>query len=183
MFQGGSFSLKGISHGNPTYQTAKKKCLWLKKGSALYYWFFLLALCMQLLQLGLTLCYPMDCSLPGSSVYGILQARRLEWWPCPPRGDLPQPGIKLASLSTLAWRVGSLPLAPPGMPLLPLHAPLQGPWGPRELSLKISELRFPSSSGLTSWHSVTSTSSPCWFWGQNHDRTILPQRRKIEKQL
>ena len=27
----------------------------------------------------LTLCSPMDCSLPGSSVHGILQARMLEW--------------------------------------------------------------------------------------------------------
>ena len=27
----------------------------------------------------LTLCDPMDCSLPGSSVHGILQARILEW--------------------------------------------------------------------------------------------------------
>jgi len=26
-----------------------------------------------------TLCDPMDCSLPGSSVYGILLARILEW--------------------------------------------------------------------------------------------------------
>ena len=26
-----------------------------------------------------TLCDPMDCSPPGSSVYGILQARILEW--------------------------------------------------------------------------------------------------------
>ena len=26
-----------------------------------------------------TLCYPMDCSLPGSSVHGIFQARILEW--------------------------------------------------------------------------------------------------------
>ena len=26
-----------------------------------------------------TLCDPMDCSLPGSSVHGIFQARRLEW--------------------------------------------------------------------------------------------------------
>ena len=29
-------------------------------------------------QLGLALCYPMECSLPGSSVHGILQARILE---------------------------------------------------------------------------------------------------------
>ena len=31
------------------------------------------------LQLCLTLCDPMDCSPPGSSVHGILQARVLEW--------------------------------------------------------------------------------------------------------
>ena len=28
----------------------------------------------------LTLCNPMDCSLPGSSVHGIFQARVLEWF-------------------------------------------------------------------------------------------------------
>ena len=27
----------------------------------------------------LTLCDPMDCSLPGSSVHGIFKARVLEW--------------------------------------------------------------------------------------------------------
>ena len=31
------------------------------------------------LQSCLTLCDPMDCSPPGSSVHGILQARTLEW--------------------------------------------------------------------------------------------------------
>ena len=41
-----------------------------------------------------TLCDPMDCSPPGSSVYGILQARILEWVPCPPPGALPNLGIK-----------------------------------------------------------------------------------------
>ena len=30
-------------------------------------------------QLYSTLCIPMDCSMPGSSVHGILQARILEW--------------------------------------------------------------------------------------------------------
>ena len=30
-------------------------------------------------QSGLTLCNPLDCSLPGSSVHGILQVRTLEW--------------------------------------------------------------------------------------------------------
>ena len=36
-------------------------------------------LCAVSLQSCLTLCYPMDCSLPGSFVHGILQARILEW--------------------------------------------------------------------------------------------------------
>ena len=36
----------------------------------------------KLLLSGLTLCNPMDRSLPGSSVYGILRARVLEWQEC-----------------------------------------------------------------------------------------------------
>ena len=37
------------------------------------------AACSKLLQSYPTLCNPMDYSLPGSSVHGILQARILEW--------------------------------------------------------------------------------------------------------
>ena len=33
----------------------------------------------EVTQLCLTLCDPMDCSLPGSSVHGIFQVRVLEW--------------------------------------------------------------------------------------------------------
>ena len=33
----------------------------------------------EVAQLCLTLSDPMDCSLPGSSVHGIFQARVLEW--------------------------------------------------------------------------------------------------------
>ena len=36
----------------------------------------------------------MDCSPPGSSVHGILQARILDWLTFPPPGDLPNPGIE-----------------------------------------------------------------------------------------
>ena len=42
----------------------------------------------------LTLCGPMDCSLPGSSVHGIFQARILEWVAIPSLLDLPDPGIE-----------------------------------------------------------------------------------------
>ena len=33
----------------------------------------------EVAQSWLTLCDPMDCSLPGSSLHGILNARVLEW--------------------------------------------------------------------------------------------------------
>ena len=36
----------------------------------------------------------MDCSPPGSSVQGILQARILEWVAIPFPRDLPDPGIE-----------------------------------------------------------------------------------------
>ena len=36
-------------------------------------------LCVLVAESYLILCGPIDCSLPGSSVYGILQARVLEW--------------------------------------------------------------------------------------------------------
>ena len=54
------------------------------------------------LQPCLTLFDPMDCSLPGSSVHGILQARILEWVAMPPPGELPNPGIEPASLMSPA---------------------------------------------------------------------------------
>ena len=38
-----------------------------------------------------TLCNSMDCSPPGSSVHGVLQARILSGLPFPPPGDLPDP--------------------------------------------------------------------------------------------
>ena len=59
----------------------------------------------------LTLCDPMNCSPPGSSVHGILQARILEWVPCPSAGDVPDPGIELTSPVSPALQVGSLPLS------------------------------------------------------------------------
>ena len=45
----------------------------------------------------LTICDPMNCSLPGSSVHRTFQARILEWVASPSPGDLPNPGIKPGS--------------------------------------------------------------------------------------
>ena len=73
-----------------------------------------LKLCVRLCsvtQSCLTLCDPIDCSPPGSSVHGILQARILEWVPCPSPGDFPDPGIEPKSP---ALQVDSLPSEPPG---------------------------------------------------------------------
>ena len=49
------------------------------------------------LQSCLTLCNPMDLSPAGSSFQRLLQAGILEWFPCSPTGDLPDPGIEPAS--------------------------------------------------------------------------------------
>ena len=46
-----------------------------------------------------TLCDPLDCSLQGSAVHGIFQARILDGLPFPTPGDLPDPGMELAFLA------------------------------------------------------------------------------------
>ena len=54
-------------------------------------------------RLRLTLCHPMDCSPPGSSVHGILQARILEWGAMPSsRGSSPPRDRILISYVSLA---------------------------------------------------------------------------------
>ena len=45
-------------------------------------------------QLCLTVCDPMDCSPPGSSVHGILRQGYWSGLPFPSPGDLPDPGIE-----------------------------------------------------------------------------------------
>ena len=45
----------------------------------------------------LTLCEPVDCSPPGSSVHGILQARILEWVAMPSSRGSSHPGSESAS--------------------------------------------------------------------------------------
>ena len=62
---------------------------------------FIFAVHGKSLQLYLTLCDSMDRSPPSSSVHGILQARILSGLPCPPPGDVPDPGIEPASITSL----------------------------------------------------------------------------------
>ena len=63
----------------------------------------------KLLQACPTLCDHTDCSLPGSSAHGILQARILEWVAMFSSKDLPNPGIEPASLMSLALAGGLFP--------------------------------------------------------------------------
>ena len=71
-------------------------------------------------------CNHIDCSLPGSCVHGILQARILEWIVLPSPGDLPNPGTEPKSP---ALQVDSL-----------LSGPLVKPWISPRWHLK--ELQF-----------------------------------------
>ena len=69
----------------------------------------------------------MDYSPPGSSVYGILQAREGKL-PFPSPGDLPNPGME-PRCPTL--QANSLPSEPPGNPRLgikPIHVSCIGQW-------------------------------------------------------
>ena len=68
---------------------------------------------MVVAQLCLTLCDPLDCSPPGSSVHGILQGKILEWVAIlfsrrssQPRDQTQSPVLQAASL----------PSEPPGKP-------------------------------------------------------------------
>ena len=56
---------------------------------------------MKVVQSCPALCDPMDCSLLGSSVHGLLQARMLEWVAMPSRG-FSDPGIEPRSPSLQA---------------------------------------------------------------------------------
>ena len=61
-----------------------------------------------------TLYDPKDCSPPGSSVHGILQARILEWVAILSLGDIPDPGIKPGCP---ALQADSLPSETQGKPI------------------------------------------------------------------
>ena len=64
------------------------------------------------------LCKPMDCSPPGSSVHGILQARIEMGCHFLLPGIFPTQG---SNLHLLHWQVDSLPLNHPGSPPCPLE--------------------------------------------------------------
>ena len=62
-----------------------------------------------------TLCDPMDCNPPGSSIHGIFRARILEWV------AIPDPGIEPMSPTSPALQVDSLLLSHRGSPKKAIH--------------------------------------------------------------
>jgi len=54
-----------------------------------------------------TLCDPMDCSPPGSSVHGIFQEEYWSGLSFPPPGHIPTQGLNLHLLHLLHWQAGS----------------------------------------------------------------------------
>ena len=68
----------------------------------------------KLLQLCPTLCDLMDCSPPGCSVHGILQARILSGLPSIFQGIFPTQESNRHLLSFPHWQAGSSLLVPPG---------------------------------------------------------------------
>ena len=65
-----------------------------------------------------TLCDPMDCTPPGSSVRVIFQAIILEWVAISSSGYLLHPGIEPRSLASPALAGSFFTTAPPGKPII-----------------------------------------------------------------
>ena len=73
---------KGPKELSPRFPGTKVQSIYIShypliRGDSLT--FLLVCVCVKSLQSCLTLCNPVDCSPPGSSVLGISQARILEW--------------------------------------------------------------------------------------------------------
>ena len=78
--------IDGLLPGSPIPGILQERTLeWVANGFIGFQWDHCLLLCMkvksesEVTQLFPTLSDPMNCSLPGSSVHGIFQARVLEW--------------------------------------------------------------------------------------------------------
>ena len=95
----------------------------------------------------LTLCDPMDCSLPASSVHGIFQAIVLEWIVISFSRGLPDPGIG------------------PRSPALQTDTLLSEPLG------KSKNIEFSQQNWILS--SYYSLSEKVYVWGSSHERSFI----------
>ena len=81
-----------------------KKLIWF------FYWniVYLCCCCYSVAKSCPTLSDSTDCSLPGSSVQGVSQARILQWVAISSPGELPDPGINPHLLCLLHWQADSV---------------------------------------------------------------------------
>ena len=106
-----------IGRGHRCYQCLERKRL-LEVGGSGHWAGFADSMCvLSHFSHGQLFATPSTARLPGSSVQGFF---KLEYWsgsPCPPPGDLLNPGTQPFCLLRLPhWQAGSLPPAPPGKP-------------------------------------------------------------------
>ena len=72
-------------------------------------------------QLHLTLCDPLDCTLPGSSVHGIFQAKTLEWVAIYSNRQFPNPEVEPTFLASAALAGEFFTTVPPGKPTIDMQ--------------------------------------------------------------
>ena len=82
-----------------------------------------------------TLCDPMDCSLSGSYVHGISQARIMEWVAISFSRESSDPGTEPVSLMSPLLASGFFTTAPPGKPTWVLVSDSLPPREPESASL------------------------------------------------
>ena len=119
-----------------------------------------------------TLCNPVDCSPPGSSVHGILQARILEWVDIPFSRGSSQPRDK-TRISCIADRFFTT--EPPGKPML-MRPVVKFTFEPIGFNLShrlTAHSIFPSSKGTQM--------SEC-KWPQSHPAAMLGKRYPAHSQ-
>ena len=73
-------------------------------------------ICAKLLQQCLTVCEPMFCSFPRSSVHGISRQEYWSGFPFPSPGIFPTQILNSRFSCLLHWQADSLQLVPPGKP-------------------------------------------------------------------
>ena len=133
----------------------------------------------EVTQLCPTLSDPMDCSLPGSSIHGIFQARVLEWG-----------AIAFSKLSTTVWQTTHYLLTETGVYYLLLAfakccPDLGWPWP----TTAWSGAWVPSQRLRSDHGGESSRSSPLDQWSVTRALTLwlcrkeFPQRQKVVKQV
>ena len=116
------------------------------------FWMHLSSLHIKLPQSCLTLCDPMDCSPPGSSVHGTLQARLLEWVAMPSSRGSSWPRNKLRSLKSPALVGGLFILAPSWKPIWVLYKNLIQQISLWAMTMYLSLFQLTDFSNTTWWH-------------------------------